>query len=221
MQRLTQGQGCMRRPCTMCLRTALCPLLLWWTLLLRFLSVISSICYSSPETGPVPSLYPQAHPFWVPRDFRAPEYWVVRTESHDFSTKPPLPPSPNPMRHLTRVSNSVGPSDSVNLLSEVLWGTPLVRQHCCPVTSTAHTFCISNFRAHPLFQWFPFFHFYLRVRNSFLNEYLLVFPEVKLCFQRSTLGTFGRHLVTITRSLGKISLWSWVSLRRHSIWIRR
>lgn len=48
----------------------------------------------------------------------------------------------------------------------------------------------------------PFLPFYLRVMNSFLNENLLVFSEAKLCFQRSTLGTFGRHLVTITRSLG-------------------
>lgn len=57
---------------------------------------------------------------------------------------PLLSPSPNPVKHLNGVSNSVGSPDLINPLSEVLHRTPPVWKHSCLGTLPAHRVCIQN-----------------------------------------------------------------------------
>lgn len=86
----------------------------------------------------MPTLYPKAHTFRVPRDYRGPEHWVVRTESHDFNTQTTATTA-------TQCNETSNWSEQFHRLSwldlcEVLW-TPPVRRQCCLVTCTEHTFC--------------------------------------------------------------------------------
>lgn len=91
------------------------------------------------ETEPVPTLCPKAHIFRVARLWSP---WALGgwTRKPCLISKPLLSLPANPMKRPTRVSNPTGSPGLVTHLSAVLW-TPPVRQCCCLVAYTEHTFC--------------------------------------------------------------------------------
>ena len=70
-----------------------------------------------------------------------------------------------------------------------------------------------------------FLSFYLRVRNSFcliccIERISGGLPRSQLCFQRGTLGTFRSISLLLWGDWEKQACRVWVSLGRHSVWIR-
>lgn len=108
--------------------------------LLRFLSVVSRVWQFLSWNWASAYFISQSPHFQSSQTLEFLSTGWLEQKAMSLISKPLLSLPANPMKHPTRVSNSIGSPDLIIHLSEVLW-IPPVRQRCCLIAYTEHTFC--------------------------------------------------------------------------------